>query len=87
MAYTISFAKNVIKNDIPAIPAAYYETIMRAIHERLTVAPLDFGKPLLYKLNGLRVLGVGNWRIGYYVEDETVIITHIDPRRDAYKKW
>ena len=87
MAYVICFAKNVIKNDIPAIPAANYDTIMRAIHERLAVAPLDYGKPLRHELAGLYSLGVGNWRVGYYIEGNTVIIVHIDPRRDAYKNW
>ena len=87
MAYIISFTANAIKNDIPKIPAAYYDTIMRAIYERLTAAPLDFGKPLRHELNAMRSLRVGNWRIGYTVEGETVIIAHIELRRDAYKGW
>ena len=87
MAYIISFAASAIKNDIPKIPAAYYDTIMRAIHERLSKAPLDFGKPLRHELNGMRSLRVGNWRVGYTVEDGNVIIARIELRRDAYKGW
>ena len=73
--------------DLAAMPSAARKQILRAIHDRLAVAPLDFGKPLRHNLNGMRSLRVGDWRIGYCVEGETVIITHIELRRDAYKGW
>jgi len=86
MAYVISFTENALKKDVPSIPAANYDSIMRAIHERLTVAPLSFGKQLRYGLKHYRSLRVGEWRIAYRVEGETVIIAHIENRRDAYKR-
>jgi len=73
--------------DLAAMPSASRKQILRAIYERLTTAPLSFGKPLKHDLSGLRALRVGNWRIGYVVEDESVIIEHIELRRDAYKGW
>jgi len=87
MAYILILTENVIKNDIPAIPAANYDQIMRAIHERLSVNPLAFGKQLRHGLSYYRSLRVGDWRIAYRVEGNNVIIAHIELRRDAYKKW
>ena len=87
MAYEIHFEERVIKRDIPSIPLANKEQIMRAIYERLTVAPLNYGKPLRHGLSGLRSLRVGDWRIGYCVEGGDVVIEHIELRRDAYKDW
>jgi len=87
MAYVIIFTENAIKRDIPAIPPANYDQIMRAIHERLTVDPIRLGKPLRHGLTGYRRLRVGDWRIAYRVEGDKVIVAHIELRRDAYKGW
>ena len=75
------------EEDVAAAPAVNRKQILRAIYERLTVAPLDFGKPLRHSLSGIRSLRVGDWRIAYIVEGQTVTVTHITLRRDAYKGW
>jgi len=87
MAHRIILMPRVTRNDYPKIPTNSRRQILRAIHERLAVSPLDFGKPLRHELGGMRSLRVGDWRIGYFVEGETVIIAHIELRRDAYKGW
>ena len=87
MRYRIEYSEKVRRVDAPNIPRAHRAQIEKAISERLAVAPLDFGKPLRHNLNGIRSLRVGDWRIGYCVEGETVTITHIELRRDAYKGW
>jgi mRNA interferase RelE/StbE len=75
------------EKDLAAMQSAAARQMLRAINERLATAPLDFGKPLRHNLNGMRSLRVGSWRIGYFVEAETVTINHIELRRDAYKDW
>jgi len=85
MAYVVSFTENVIKRDIPAIPAANYDPIMRAIHDRLTVAPEHYGKQLRYGLKYYRRIQVGERRILYRGEGSSVIVAHIEMRRDVYK--
>jgi len=87
MKYHIEYSEKVRRVDAPNIPEAHRAQIERAINERLATAPLDFGKPLRHNLNGMRSLRVGSWRIGYFVEAETVTINHIELRRDAYKDW
>ena len=87
MAFSISLEKKVIRSDLPAMPTASKEQVMRAIYERLTVDPLSFGKPLRHSLSGMRSLRVGDYRVGYVVEGDNVIIKHIEHRRDAYKGW
>ena len=73
--------------DLSAMPSSARLQVLRAIRERLSAAPLSFGKPLRHSLSGMRSLRVGDWRIGYSVEGATVIVEHIELRRDAYKGW
>ena len=87
MSFAVIYEKVVVNEDIPAIPKAEKAPIIRAINERIAVAPLSFGKQLSHGLTNYRSLRVGNWRIAFRVEGDKVIIAHIDRRRDAYKKW
>jgi mRNA interferase RelE/StbE len=77
----------MLREDFPKIPHDSRHQIERAINERLTVAPLEFGKQLQYSLKSLRCLRVGDWRVAYKVEGNTVTIVRIQNRRDAYKGW
>ncbi|MCL1919630.1 MAG: type II toxin-antitoxin system RelE/ParE family toxin [Kiritimatiellaeota bacterium] len=74
-------------DDLAAMPSADRKQVLRAICERLTAAPFSFGKPLRHSLSGMRSLRVGDWRIAYVVDDQTVTVSHITLRRDAYKGW
>ena len=87
MTFTVIYDPRVQKEDLPKIPEQNKAQIAKAIHERLAIAPLSFGKPLRHSLSGMRSLRVGDWRIGYYVEGRNVVIEHIEIRRDAYKGW
>ena len=87
MKYRIEYSEKVRRVDAPNIPTAERPLIEKAIRERLAVAPLDYGKPLRHELYGMRSLRLGNWRIGYRVVGDAVIIAHIENRRDAYKNW
>lgn len=60
--------------------------IKKAIEERLTYLPNDYGKELIREWKGHRRLRVGNYRIIYKIfEDKVlVLIVEIDHRKDAY---
>jgi len=84
MSYSIKFAENVVKEQIPAIPMPYRQQIKRAIEERLNVEPVKLGKPLKYSLFGLRRLRVGEWRIVYRINGVAVEIIKIGNRKEVY---
>jgi mRNA interferase RelE/StbE len=84
MPYSIKFAETVVKEQIPAIPMPFRRQIKRAIEERLSVDPVKLGKPLRYSLFGLRSLRVGDWRIIYRVNGDSVEIIKIGNRKDVY---
>jgi len=83
--YTIEYIKKVTTDDIPALPKSIAKTIKLAIEERLIIDPIGFGKPLRYSLKGHRRLRVGNYRIVYRIENQTVIISAIKHRKDIYQ--
>ena len=84
MAYPVQFAEIVVKEQIPAIPMPFRQQIKRAIEERLSVDPVRLGKPLKYSLFGLRSLRVGDWRIIYRINGNSVEIIKIGNRKDVY---
>ena len=84
MAYCITFAEAVVKEQIPSIPMPYRQQIKRAIEERLAIDPVKLGKPLKYSLCGLRRLRVGDWRVIYRINGNTIEIIKIGNRKDVY---
>ncbi len=87
MSYEIEYLPRVISRDLPALPKTMAEKIQKAINQRLTTDPLQYGKPLRFNLTGYRRLRVGDWRVIYYLERKTniVVITAIDHRKDIYE--
>lgn len=85
--YSVEYLQNVVKDDIPALPKRFAQSIKRAIEERLAVDPIGFGKPLRYSLSGHRRLRVADYRIVYRVDDnkKIVIIVAIKHRKDIYE--
>ncbi len=55
-----------------------------AIEAKLAVAPERFGAPLRRGLKGFRKLRVGDWRVVYLIERNTVHVVVIGHRRDVY---
>jgi addiction module RelE/StbE family toxin len=82
--YSIVYAENVVRSDIPAIHEPHKTMIKRAIEERLVIDPIGFGKPLRYSLKGHRRLRVGDWRVIYRISADTVHIVKIGNRKDVY---
>ena len=85
MPYKIEYLESVISKDIPTISKSNCKQIKRAIEERLTTNPIEYGKPLRYSLKGCRRLRVGDYRVVYKIESDTsVLIVKIGHRKEVY---
>jgi len=82
--YIIEYLESVVREDIPKLGSAK-KRIKKAIEERLTRNPVEFGKPLRYSLKGCRRLRVGDFRVIYTVDGETVLIVKIGHRKEIYE--
>ena len=84
--FTILYHPQVVENDIPALSTTWKERIKSAVEEKLTVAPESFGKPLRQSLRGYRKLRVGDYRVVFRIEHDTVYTLAILHRSVVYKK-
>ncbi len=86
MIYRIEYLQSVVRKDIPKLSKAVKQQIRKAIEQKLTVFPIEFGKPLRYSLKGARSLRVGDYRVIYPIEPpSTVLILKIGHRREVYE--
>ena len=85
--FTISYLAQVVKKDIPSLPTRMKVVIRKAIETRLALDPVGFGKPLQYSLKNHRRLRVGDYRVVYRIEEQTVLIIAIKHRKEVYSKF
>lgn len=85
MGYRVVY-HHLVEEDIQQIQANIRKRIQDAIENRLMAEPVMAGKPLRQSLKGFRKMRVGDYRIIYQVEKETVIILKIGHRKDVYEK-
>jgi mRNA interferase RelE/StbE len=85
--YKIIYLPKVIKNQLPSITKSMRERILKAVGEKLSSNPLEFGKPLKGDLKNHRRLRIGDYRVIYKVDQDiiTVLIIEIDHRKDVYE--
>ena len=81
--YSIEYLQTVVTEDIPKLGSAK-SRIRKAIENKLTRNPVEFGKPLRYSLKGCRRLRVGDFRVIYKIEKLTVVIVKIGHRKEIY---
>ena len=83
MIWTVQYHHDV-EEDLKRVGPASARRIMRAIDEKLTTAPLQFGVSLSGNLANFRKLRVGDCRVVYQVKERNVIVfvLAIDLRRD-----
>jgi mRNA interferase RelE/StbE len=76
-----------IEDKLKEIPKTMRLRIKKAIEERLTLAPSEYGKPLINEWKDHRRIRVGDYRVIYRVFEDRVIvfIVEIDHRKDVYK--
>ena len=85
MIFKIQYHKAVVTEDIPKLSAEWKNTIQGTIERKLTLSPEIFGKPLRQSLKGYRKLRVGDYRIIFHIQKNTVKIFAIQHRSVVYK--
>lgn len=85
MIYNIIYHENITR-DIAKMSLKDKKIIQKSIENKLKIDPLLFGRPLRESLSGHRRLRVGDYRIVFRIEDETVKILAIKHRSTVYEK-
>ncbi len=87
MTWKVTYKKSV-KKDLKTISKDIQYIIRRAIEEKLMTEPLKFGLPLRRNLKGLMKLRVGDYRIIYSIQAQTVTVhvIKIGHRKEVYEK-
>ena len=83
MNWTVRYHRDV-EDDLNSITASAARRILRAIDDKLTKDPLQFGSPLSGNLSTFRKLRIGDYRLVYQVinTEVTVYVLAVGPRRD-----
>lgn len=86
MTFELRYHPDVRDVDIPQLNETLKKRIKKAIEERLSISPHQYGEPLRKTLKGYWKLRVGDYRVVYKVEKNEVWIFAIINRKDVYKK-
>lgn len=84
--FKVVYHRLVVQDDIPKLSSEWKKKVRRAIEKRLTTHPDLYGKPLRRSLKGYRKLRVGDWRVIFKIEKDTVIILVIQHRSMVYER-
>ena len=84
--YRIEYEEGV-QDQLAKFPKNIQARITKAIKERLSFAPNEYGKPLTKEWKDHRRLRIGDFRVIYKVFEDLVVvfIVEIDHRRLIYK--
>jgi len=85
LKYEIKYHSDVVKKDIKRLDVHVRNQIKSAIEQNLTVHPETFGMPLRRSLKGYRKLRVGDYRVVFKIELQTVFILAVLHRSVVYK--
>jgi len=86
LTFELRYHPDVRDIDIPQLNETLKKRIKKAIEERLSISPHQYGEPLRKTLKGYWKLRVGDYRVVYKVERKEVWIFAIINRKDVYKK-
>ena len=86
MTFELRYHPDVRDIDIPKLSKTLKKRIKKAIEERLSISPHQYGEPLRKTLKGYWKLRVGDYRVVYKVEGSEVWILVIINRKDVYTK-
>ena len=86
MTFELRYHPDVRDVDIPQLNETLKKRIKKAIEERLSISPHQYGEPLRKTLKGYWKLRVGDYRVVCKVERNEVWIFAIINRIDVYKK-
>jgi len=76
----------LVSDDIEGWPENIKDRIRTAIENRLLADPVRAGRPLRQSLVGHRKMRVGDLRVIYRVQGDTIVILKIGHRKDVYAK-
>ena len=86
MTYRLVYLESVVRKDIPSLTKGIRDRIRREIERKLAVNPVEYGKPLQYSLKGCRRLRVGDYRVIYQIDGDSVLIVKIGHRKEVYER-
>jgi mRNA interferase RelE/StbE len=86
LTFELRYHPDVRDVDIPKLNETLKKRIKKAIEERLSISPPQYGEPLRKTLKGYWKLRVGDYRVVYKVEGNEVWIFAIINRKDVYTK-
>lgn len=83
--YKIIYHHFVLEKDFKNISENEKDNIARAIHNKLTMDPVAFGKPLTGYLKGFYRLRVNKFRVVYQIKKQavSVFIFQVGPRKNS----
>lgn len=82
--FEVVYHSRVVSRDIPKLSSEWRQKVRTAIEERLTTRPDLYGKPLRRSLKGYRKLRVGDYRVIFKIDKNTVKILIIQHRSVVY---
>jgi mRNA interferase RelE/StbE len=86
LTFELRYHPDVRDIDIPKLNETLRKRIKKAIEERLSIAPHQYGEPLRKTLKGYWKLRVGDYRVVFKVVGNEVRISAIISRKDVYTK-
>lgn len=86
MSFTVNYHKEVVKHDIPGLPAAMKVRIKNAIETKLTTYPEQYAMPLRRTLKGYWKLRIGDYRVIFEFDRSLIIVLGIGHRKDIYDR-
>lgn len=84
--FEIQLRQEVIDTDLPRIDIVWQKKIKHAIAAKLSTQPQFYSKPLRRALKGYRKLRVGDYRVIFSIDKNTVKIFAIQHRSVVYNK-
>ena len=84
MSFEILYHEAVVAQDIPKLSKEWRIKIENAISEKLSSHPEVCGKPLRSSLKGYRKLRVGDYRVIFRIEENTVKVFAVMHRSVVY---
>ncbi|OGE89002.1 MAG: addiction module antitoxin RelB [Candidatus Doudnabacteria bacterium RIFCSPHIGHO2_02_FULL_49_24] len=86
MNFKIVYHPLVVRDDIPKLSIEWKIKIQKTIEARLTTHPETYGKPLRRSLKGYRKLRIGDYRVIFLLEKNTVKILVVQHRSVVYDR-
>lgn len=86
LSFEIIYHPHVLSKDLTRISSSDKNRIRKAIEQKLATLPHEFGEPLRFTLKGLWKLRVGDYRVIYKIENQSVLVLRIGHRREIYQE-